>query len=118
MKKFILGLGALPLIASLALLLSGHGYIFTALSRTYLAGHATANIDDHAVFDTNTIASGEPDAWPLHPAYSDTLREGFEAELVAGDAVAYLVVHKGQLLAESYFQGYGPDSRTNSFSMA
>ena len=68
MKKFILGLGALPLIASLALLLSGHGYIFTALSRTYLAGHATANIDDHTVFDTHTIASGEPEAWPVHPA--------------------------------------------------
>lgn len=118
MKKFILGLGALPLIASLALLLSGHGYIFTALARTYLAGHPTANIDDHAVFETRRVAAGEPQPWPLHPSYSDALPEAFAAELVAGDAVAFLVVHEGRLLAEAYFQGYGPDSRTNSFSMA
>ena len=118
MKRFVLGLGTLPVIASLALLLSGHGYIFTALSRTYLAGHPTANIDDHAVFDTRTITAGDPQPWPLHPNYRDALPEAFANALVAGDAIAFLVVHDGRLLAEQYFQGYGPDSRTNSFSMA
>ena len=118
MKKFILGLGALPVIASLALLLSGHGYIFTALARTYLAGHATANIDDHTVFDTRSIDAGDAQPWPLHPEYRDTLPESFATSLVEGDAVAFLVVHKGELLAEQYFQGYAADSRTNSFSMA
>ena len=118
MKKFVLGLGALPVIASLALLLSGHGYIFTAVSRTYLAGHRTANIDDHAVFDTRTIAAGDPQPWAPHPDYRGALPDAFAEELVAGDAIAFLVVHEGKLLAEQYFQGYGPDSRTNSFSMA
>ncbi|MEM1439910.1 MAG: serine hydrolase, partial [Pseudomonadota bacterium] len=118
MKKFILGLGALPVIASLALLLSGHGYIFTALARTYLAGHATANIDDHEVFDTRSIDAGVATPWPLHPDYRDTLPEAFAASLVDGDAVAFLAVHKGELIAEQYFQGYTADSRTNSFSMA
>ncbi|MEO1594958.1 MAG: serine hydrolase [Pseudomonadota bacterium] len=118
MKKFILGLGALPVIASLALLLSGHGYIFTALARTYLAGHATANIDDHTVFDTRNIDAGDAQPWPLHPDYRDALPDAFATSLVDGDAVAFLVVHQGKLLAEQYFQGYAANSRTNSFSMA
>ncbi len=118
MKKFILGLGALPVIASLALLLSGHGYIFTALARTYLAGHATANIDDHTVFDTRNIDAGVAQPWRLHPDYRDALPEAFATSLVEGDAIAFLAVYKGELIAEQYFQGYAADSRTNSFSMA
>ncbi len=39
-------------------------------------------------------------------------------DLEANGAVAFLVAHKGKLLAEHYMQGYGPDSKTNSFSMA
>ena len=118
MKKFIFGLSALPVIAALALLLSGHGYFFTAIARTYLAGHPTANIDDHAVFETRRIAAGTPAPWPQHPNYRDALPPALSESLLAGDAAAFLVVHNGELLAEAYFQGYTDTSRTNSFSMA
>ncbi|MEM9173291.1 MAG: serine hydrolase [Pseudomonadota bacterium] len=110
---------ALILIAILALQITGHGYILTALQRTYLAGHVTANIDDYRQFDTRTIARQAPQAWPEHAAFAgDALPQELDTFLSTNQAVAFLVIHQGQVLAEKYYDGYGPTSRTNSFSMA
>ena len=118
-KKLIVGLIVLIALVVLLLLVTGHKYILTATSRTYLQGHNTANINDHEMFDTRIIKAGAPQPWALHPQYKpDALPIDLTLQLKADDAVAFLVVHQGQLTAEQYFLGYGPDSQTNSFSMA
>ena len=60
LKYSILSLFALIATGALALMLSGYGHILTGISRTYLVGHTTANIDDHRQFETNVIAAGPP----------------------------------------------------------
>ncbi len=118
MKKLLIILAALLCTAWLALVVSGHGYILTAVSRTYFAGHPTANIDDHNVFATRIIAAGTPQQWTKHPDYPVSLPAPLASAVPADDGVALLVIRDGQLIAEQYFAGYDEASRTNSFSMA
>ena len=118
-RTVLLGLAALLLIAVGALYVTGHGYILTALQRTYLQGHVTANIDDHRAFETRTIAAGTPEPWPMHPeGIGDALPQALLDYLIAHESAAFLVIYEGQVFAERYFEPYGPRSKTNSFSMA
>lgn len=71
------------------------------------------------MFNTRVIQAGVAQPWELHADYKrDVLPPKLTAQLRANDAVAFRVVHKSEVLAEQYFQGFGPDSKTNSFSMA
>jgi hypothetical protein len=98
---------------------SGHGYIWHALSATYLKGHATAHIDDAADFAQRTIATGTPVAWPRDARHNrDPLDPDTLAYLKRHGSAAFLVAQDGALLHETYFAPYDADSRTNSFSVA
>lgn len=88
----VLALGAAAIQAS------GHGYIWHALSATYLKGHATAHIDDAADFAQRTIPTGTPVPWPRDARHNRdpldgrdaaglVLRRGFERE--PGSAFEY-----------------------------
>jgi CubicO group peptidase (beta-lactamase class C family) len=108
-----LGLGAGAIQAS------GHGYIWHALSATYLKGHATAHIDDAADFAQRTIATGTPVPWPRDARHNrDPLEPDTLAHLRRHGSAAFLVAQDGALLHETYFAPYDADSRTNSFSVA
>lgn len=119
MKKILLGLLILIALCFITLIATGHKYILTAVSKTYLKGHNTANIDDHTAFDTRTIKADKTLAWPINENYtSKTLPEDFLNNIEANDGVAFLVAHKGAIVAENYFSDYNDRSKTNSFSMA
>ena len=105
-------------LLSAGLFISGHGYIFTAVQRTYLAGHATANINDHEVFKTHTIENGEPSLLELHEDFKGGVSGAFKTELENDGAIAFLVIKDGKVIVEDYFKGYNDRSKTNSFSMA
>lgn len=118
-KKFILILIALPFIAIAGLYATGNGFFVNALERTYLKGHATANINDSEAFNVRVIESAAPQELPKAAAYNKVpLSKEFTQELEAFDSVAYLVLKNGEILSEHYFNGYDDRSRTNSFSMA
>ena len=109
----VLGLGAGAIQAS------GHGYIWHALSATYLKGHATAHIDDAADFAQRTIPAGTPVPWPRDKRHNrDPLEPDTLAYLKRHGSAAFLVAQDGALLHETYFAPYDADSRTNSFSVA
>ena len=109
----------LALLSAATISLAGKGFIFTAIERTYLSGHSTANINDHTVFKTKTIPTKNAKPWPLHPAYKkNALPEKLKVFLSEGNAAAFLIIKDGQLLSESYFKHYDDRSKTNSFSMA
>ena len=118
-KKLLVGLLIAPLLLVALLFASGHGYIWSAFSKTYLVGNPTANINDHAEFNTREIANAAPQPWLLHPQFEPgVIPAPLEEYLTANGGVAFLVIHRGQILAEYYRKQYGPHSKTNSFSMA
>lgn len=119
LKKIVLIFVGLILLLIAALWISGNGFILTGISRTYLKGHPTANIDDHSYFNTRTITAGQAQAWPLAANYAkDNVDAEFKEYLVKDNAAAFLVAHKGALVSENYFDEYSENSQTNSFSMA
>ncbi|WP_251359128.1 serine hydrolase [Kangiella sp. TOML190] len=118
MKKTIIILFLAPLLFILGLLVSGHGYILTAISRTYLVGNSTANINDHQQFETRLIKAGQTQAWATSRDFPKALPPELTSYLEKHNAIAFLVLHKGQLLSEQYFKGYDQTNKTNSFSMA
>ena len=112
-------LGLLLVLAAAALQLSGHGYIWRALTSTYLQGHSTANIDDAKNFDQRIISKGVSSPWPKDQRYNQKLLEADTlAYLKKYGTAAFLVAQKGALVHEEYFAPYNAQSLTNSFSMA
>jgi CubicO group peptidase (beta-lactamase class C family) len=84
-----------------------------------MTGHDTAFIDDYPYFDNRTIENGKPQPLPKHPDYNtaEVPQELREAHDQYG-TVAFLILKDGRIWYEEYAEGYGPESHTNSFSMA
>ncbi|MEO0574915.1 MAG: serine hydrolase [Pseudomonadota bacterium] len=119
LKKLFIGVALALVIGIVLLYATGHAYILTAIQRTYLAGHATANIDDHQMFDTRAISGAAAQPWQPHPdAIGDALTPELLDYLTKNKATAFLVIIDGKLYAERYFAPYTAQSKTNSFSMA
>ena len=115
-------LGALLLlIAALAAYIQfgGHSYFWTALSHTYLDGHNTAHIDDAANFEQAAVPSTIAKPWLQDGRAAQTrIAPDLLQSLQTERSAAFLVIHQGKLLHESYFAPYSATSQTNSFSMA
>lgn len=119
LKRLVISLLLVPALASVLLIATGHKYFLTALSRTYLVGESTANINDHERFDTRVIKAGPTTRWPEHARFGDlALPQALLDTLRQHDAAAFVIAHRGELLAEHYFDDYSASSRTNSFSVA
>jgi CubicO group peptidase (beta-lactamase class C family) len=111
---------ALILLLSVGLMYATDSqYLLTAARRSFLAGHNTANINDAAYFATRPIVAGASQPWAESAGLeTEELPQELVEYLHDNDAIAFLVAHKGKLVAEEYFQGYHDRSVTNSFSMA
>ncbi|MCC8019090.1 MAG: beta-lactamase family protein [Rikenellaceae bacterium] len=81
--------------------------------------HTYPKIDQYPIFENRVVAAGDPRPWPVAHDYGryeiDPELAGRFAEL---ETVAFVVVRQDSLLFEQYWDGYGPASRSNSFSMA
>ena len=118
-KNTLFGIIGLLVLSLVLLYATGHGFIMTSLQRTYLAGYVTANINDHNVFETRVIKTGEKAPIPNHADYNNAqLPEQILQEMKQIGTAAFLVLKDGKVLHESYMNGYGDRSKTNSFSMA
>lgn len=110
----------LVFLTILGLYLTGYGYVLRGARIVYGTGHTTAYIDDFKYFEVDTISAPQDgDEWPLHSRYN--LMDPPETLLTTNEnlgTVAFLVIHQDSILYERYEKGYGPESRTNSFSMA
>ncbi|WP_017731224.1 serine hydrolase domain-containing protein [Nafulsella turpanensis] len=106
-------------ISLLALLLL---LVIYAVLPSYLRNALTyyhANIDDYTIFENRKVPNSSVHPWPLSRAYNttplaDTLQEAIETL----DPVAFLLVKDGEIVHEQYWDGYGNQSYSNSFSMA
>jgi CubicO group peptidase (beta-lactamase class C family) len=108
------------LIAVIILIIFDFGYIFRAMQATYFQGHETAYIDDYPHFENRIIEAGtEADKWPEHLNYNSVSPTQELAELNEElETAAFLIIKNDSIWFEEYYQEYGPDSKTNSFSMA
>lgn len=118
-KKFLIWLVAIITGLILLLYIFDVDYLLKAVRVVYLHGKTTAYLDDYTHFDNRIIKKGMPQPWSIHKDYNKvkaTQRlEDVHKEL---GTVAYLVIKNDSLWHESYYDGYGKDSKSNSFSMA
>src|SRR5690606_8005823 len=118
--RFFVGLLLIFGIITLLLYVYNFEYILKGIQTTYLSGYTTAYIDDFTEFDNRVIEAGNaPQPWPQHPNYNQ-LQETEELEQLHEEleTIAFLIIQNDSILFEKYAKNYGPDSRTNSFSMA
>ena len=110
----VLLLLAVLVLANLAILITGKTFVYKALYYNFV------DIDDYKIFNNRTIdKSLTPQPWPLSPSYNT---KKLPAELLQTfqklKTVAFLVVKDGSIVHEEYWDGYGENSVSNSFSMA
>ncbi len=119
-KKILKGLLFIILLCVVLLYVFDCEYILKGVRVVYMTGHTTAYIDDYDHFDNRTIKKGNATMpWAIHPKYNkvkstDRLDE-MNNEL---GTVAYLIIKNDSIWYEHYADGFGADSKTNSFSMA
>lgn len=118
--KFFKWLFILLLVLVIGLYISGYGYILKGAWVVYFHGYTTAYIDDFEFFETEKIpASKNPQPWPIHKNYNTVEAPKKLSEInEALGTVAFLIIKNDSLWHEKYFDGFGKNSQTNSFSMA
>lgn len=93
-----------------------------AVLPTYLRNALTyfhANIDDYTIFENREVLAGSVHPWPLSTSYNSVkLADTLQTSIEALDPVAFLLVRKGEIVHEQYWDGYNSQSYSNSFSMA
>ena len=81
--------------------------------------HLEPNIDDYKIFSNNVIEAGEYQPWEIHNDYNKAALSDEVLERIENyDPVAFLVVRDKKILHETYWDDYGENSISNSFSMA
>ena len=120
MKKIFSTFSFISLVALGLLYLSDYSYLLRAVSKIYFTGHTTAFLSDYQQFENRLLpASKNPQPWPLHKDYNTiNLSERLEAFHQKTKTVAFVLIKNDSLFFEKYYEGYGPDSKSNSFSVA
>jgi CubicO group peptidase (beta-lactamase class C family) len=107
---------AVVLLLNAIILLSGRYYIYTGIYNTYLQGRTGPSIYDLDVFPTAKMqASHQPEAWKER---LQSLSNLDLESLQRMKSTAFLVFHRGTLVAEHYFGVHQRSTVSNSFSMA
>ncbi len=81
--------------------------------------YTTVGIDDYTLFSNRVVKTGPAHEWPVAAA-AEQLKLDAETQqkLEAYEPVAYLIIKDGKIIFEQYWEDYGPESLSNSFSMA
>ena len=119
MKPFLLRLGFVLTLLFCVLYFSKYNYLLKGVNVIYLSGHTTAYLTDYKKFENDTVhASVQPQPWPLHDQYNTYVpSKSLEEYHKDRKSVAYLGIKNDSILYEKYYDGFGVDSKSNSFSM-
>lgn len=112
--KILLSLSLISIILSLIAFLTGNKHLFSVIR------HNFPGIDDYKIFSNRKIRKSEqPKAWKITKEYNTIrLSSRLRKKLEQLRSIAFLVIRDDSILYEEYWEGYGPDSISNSFSMA
>jgi CubicO group peptidase (beta-lactamase class C family) len=95
------------------LAVSGKLYYIKAIVYNYV------NIDDLDLFYNREVKADQPEPWKVSAFYNtEKLSDTLNNLLEANKTVAFLVIKSDSVRFEKYWEGYGSQSLSNSFSMA
>ena len=119
LASFLKGLLVVLVILAAGLYISGYGYLIELGAKVIELGRTSAGLEDYVYFDSREIPkSDNPQAWPLHADYNSIPATSKLQKLHQDHrTVAFLVIKNDSIWHEQYFEGFGNDSKTNSFSM-
>ena len=113
-KKIVLCcLGAVITACAAVLLWPGNYYVHRALIHTY------PKIDQYPIFENRVVKAAHPMPFAYAPGVNGRKVDArFEKSFEEYGTVAFLVLKGGKVYAEQYWEGYGNNTHSNSFSMA
>ena len=101
------------LMLNIIVLITGNSYVYKTLYYQY------AGIDDYKHFENRTVKAGTYIPIPDAASYNKTkLSKEFRDYLLQTQTTALLVLKNDSVYYEEYWDSYGPDSYSGSFSMA
>ena len=119
LKKVLLWLIGIIAVLILTLYITGYDYLIKAIRTVYFHGHVTAFLEDYQYFDNRKIEKGIPQPWAIAKDYNKVKATPTLEDLHQRiGTVAFLVIKNDSIWHESYYDDYGKDSKSNSFSMA
>ena len=118
LKRFFLGLIIILALASLIIIATGHSHLFKAVASTYLLGRTGPSIDEHAIFESREVTTGEHQPWETGKHYNKIYDKKLLTEIEKFNPAALLVVKHDKIVYEKYWGDYNENSLTNSFSVA
>ncbi|MGK0385275.1 MAG: CubicO group peptidase (beta-lactamase class C family), partial [Bacteroidia bacterium] len=102
-----------------AIIASGNQFLLKGVWAAYLHGNTSATISDAQFFDTHTVEAGTANPWIESADYNQLeLSDKLRTSLTETRSVAFFIAQHGEVTFEEYWDGYGMDSQSNSFSMA
>jgi CubicO group peptidase (beta-lactamase class C family) len=111
LKRIAIILSLVLLIVFIITTVTGTNYVYKALIYNYV------DIDDYHLFANRVVKAGKPQPWPLAANYNKIKPSPSLAhELDSIRSVAFLVLRNDSLVFEEYWDDYGPNSLSNSFS--
>ncbi|MBL0327903.1 MAG: serine hydrolase [Bacteroidetes bacterium] len=106
-------------LLNLAIIISGRTYIYKAIGNTYLKGRSGPSIEEYPIFENREVASGTHLAWYHSKKYNTkTIPSEALSSFEKNQSIAYVIIKNDSMIHEQYWDGFGEDSHTNSFSMA
>lgn len=119
LKKFLLWFVIIITSVVILLYIFDVDYLIKAVRVVYLHGKTTAYLDDYTHFENRVVKKGTGQPWAVHKDYNKTpATQRLEEVHKELGTVAYLIIKNDSIWHESYYDGYGKDSKSNSFSMA
>jgi CubicO group peptidase (beta-lactamase class C family) len=98
---------------------TGNDHLIRGLRFTYLIGRKGPQIDDRHLLPTTRIKATDPQPWPQGSRYGKLeFTADQEHKLNELHSVGFVIVQDDSLIFEKYWEGWGPDSVVNSFSVA
>lgn len=118
--KIIGGFLATLLLVIILLFLFDYDYILKGIQVVYFQGHKTAYIDDYTQFENRVIEAQENgEKWHFSNDYNTIAPTArLQEKNKELETVAFLIIKNDSIWYEAYAEDYGPESKTNSFSMA
>ena len=94
-------------------------YLFELGLKSLELGRTTAGIEDYKHFDVREIPKSEnPTPLPVHSNYNLISETSSLKKLNnLNKTIAFLIIKNDSILHEKYYEGFGKNSKTNSFSM-
>lgn len=106
-------------VLNLAILVTGKTYLYKGIANTYLKGRSGPSISEFDIFDNREVKAGTEQKWHTAKNYNtQKIPAPLEPHFTEMQTAAFVVIKDDSLVHEQYWDNFGPDSRSNSFSMA